>query len=209
MRLHELLNEDDNEDRILKTLHEYFIVDDKHPGDPPDIFVDDGLVYITTNKKFSTIVCRLSKQVSTLPVKFGTVMGRFSCSERKLTSLEGSPNYVGGVFSCFGNNLTNLIGGPRIVMEEYNCHLNPLQSLDGLPEKVGSLRIGYRPNLPLLKILTIPDIDFVQIIGLSSEYPFLKQLNKIMNIYLKQGKKGVLLAAAELSKIGCKGNARL
>tara|TARA_B100001059_G_C17313118_1_gene322953 strand:+ start:232 stop:504 length:273 start_codon:yes stop_codon:yes gene_type:complete len=43
---------------------------------------------------------RLKKQVEKLPFKFGKVTGDFSCSHNRLTSLKGSPNYIGSDFDC-------------------------------------------------------------------------------------------------------------
>jgi hypothetical protein len=44
------------------------------------------------------------------------VGGDFNCSDnRKLTSLEGAPSYVGGGFYAYNTNLENLIGAPKEV----------------------------------------------------------------------------------------------
>ena len=70
-------------------------------------------------------------------VRFGEVKGYFSCSNNKLTSLEGAPREVGGGFSCSENQLTSLEGAPRKVGEIFICQSNQLTSLEGAPREVG------------------------------------------------------------------------
>jgi len=70
-------------------------------------------------------------------IKFNKVSGNFSCSEEKLTSLEGAPQKVGGDFNCSWNKLTSLAGGPKEVGGDFNCEYNKLTSLEGAPKKVG------------------------------------------------------------------------
>jgi hypothetical protein len=67
-----------------------------------------------------------------IPVKFGKVKGYFNCNENNLSSLGGSPKYVGDIFCCDHNKLTNLIGLPEKIDGMFNCYYNKLISLDGL-----------------------------------------------------------------------------
>ena len=69
-------------------------------------------------------------------VRFGVVERHFSCSDNRLTSLEGAPRKVGGDFWCENNRLTSLEGAPRKVGGDFDCGSNRLTSLEGAPEKV-------------------------------------------------------------------------
>ena len=70
-------------------------------------------------------------------VRFGVVKGYFDCSNNKLTSLEGSPQWVGGSFNCNNNSLTSLVGAPQEVRGDFSCSNNKLTSLVGSPQEVG------------------------------------------------------------------------
>ena len=72
-----------------------------------------------------------------LPLKFGTITGRFYCHDNRLTSLEGAPHTVGDNFSCGYNKLTSLKGSPHTVGEGFACHQNLLTSLEFAPKSVG------------------------------------------------------------------------
>jgi hypothetical protein len=71
-----------------------------------------------------------------LPIKFGSVSGYFSCSDNKLTSLEGAPQSVAGNFYCSYNKLTSLVGAPKSVGGYFWCNNNNLTSLEGAPQSV-------------------------------------------------------------------------
>lgn len=70
-----------------------------------------------------------------MPLKFNSTH-TFDCSSNELTSLIGSPKYVGGSFHCTHNKLTSLKDGPLKVDGEFNCSMNELTSLAGAPESV-------------------------------------------------------------------------
>ena len=72
-----------------------------------------------------------------LPLKFGKVTGLFTCSDNKLTSLEGCPDTVGGSFNCSDNKLTSLEGCPDTVGGWFNCSDNKLTSLEGCASSIG------------------------------------------------------------------------
>jgi hypothetical protein len=115
---------------------------------------DDGSIDV--NQKVSLSYYGLTE----LPLKFGVVTGTFYCSDNKLTSLKGSPKWVGGdfrcdenlltslefapeyvgdTFICLHNNLTNLKFSPKEVRGGFNCVANELTTLEGCPEEVGGL----------------------------------------------------------------------
>jgi hypothetical protein len=89
-----------------------------------------------------TFNCQFQDLTDFKGVEFGDVTEDFRCSHNKLTSLAGSPEYVGEVFWCEDNRLTSLEGGPRIVGDKYSAHANEIVSLEGLPER--RVGIGYQ-----------------------------------------------------------------
>jgi hypothetical protein len=89
-----------------------------------------------------TFNCQFQDLTDFKGVEFGDVTEDFRCSHNKLTSLAGSPEYVGEVFWCEDNQLTSLEGGPRLVGEKYSAHSNEIVSLEGLPER--RVGIGYQ-----------------------------------------------------------------
>jgi hypothetical protein len=72
-----------------------------------------------------------------LPVKFGKVSGWFNCNDNNLTTLDGSPNYVGGEFDCYNNNIMTLEGCPRYVGDFFRCSHNNLTTLEYCPKYIG------------------------------------------------------------------------
>jgi hypothetical protein len=78
------------------------------------------------------------KRLTQLPLRFGNVTGRFSCSMNILTTLEGSPHTVGDDYHCSINMLTSLEGSPTSVGGNFRCGHNGLTSLVGAPHSVGS-----------------------------------------------------------------------
>jgi hypothetical protein len=100
-------------------------------------------------------VLLLERNLSKLPLKFGTVSGHFHCEHNKLTTLEGSPKEVGKSFFCEYNNLDNLNMCPQIVRGEFVCHSNKLTSIVGAPREV----LGFHcSNNKLTNLEGIPKV---------------------------------------------------
>ena len=74
-----------------------------------------------------------------LPLRFNKVSGYFRCSNNYLTTLEGSPKWVGSGFFCGGNRLTSLEFSPEYVADDFSCGYNDLTDLVGSPKEVGSV----------------------------------------------------------------------
>ena len=72
-----------------------------------------------------------------IPITFNKVSGSFYCQSNGLTTLKGSPKYVGGSFYCQKNKLTSLSGSPESVGSLFNCGFNDLTDLKGCPEHIG------------------------------------------------------------------------
>lgn len=66
------------------------------------------------------------------------VLGKFNCSNNKLTSLEGCPKNIYGDFYCHDNQLTSLEGAPKLINGFFNCDNNKLKNLKGYPSNVKS-----------------------------------------------------------------------
>lgn len=198
MRLHEI----SDDIRIESKLLNYFEVDESSDN----YIIKNGIVDFISN------VYKLKKSVPKLPIMFNKVGGSFNCAMNYLTTLEGSPKIINESFYCGFNLLTSLEGGPIHVGEDYKCDgNNELNSLDGLPQTIGKgLYLGYRKDLPMLKILGVRNLKklYLKSIYINDE-PLITPINDIINKYLGQGRIGVLQCAAELTRAGFKGNARL
>jgi hypothetical protein len=82
--------------------------------------------------------CNENKKLTSLEGSPKYVGGSFFCTYNSLVSLEGAPEYVGSDFFCDGNKLTSLEGAPRYVGYDFSCFdNNNLTSLEGLPEYIG------------------------------------------------------------------------
>ncbi len=83
-----------------------------------------------------------------LPLVFNKVTGDFYCYENRLTSLKGSPKWVGGNFSCYDNHLTSLEFSPEYVGCDFFCDFNDLTDLVGSPKYIGGdFLCGHNPEL--------------------------------------------------------------
>jgi hypothetical protein len=80
----------------------------------------------------------LSKGLTELPLRFNKVSGDFCCHDNKLTTLKGSPRWVGKNFYCDKNELTDLKFCPKNISGVFFCYNNRLTSLEYSPDYVGS-----------------------------------------------------------------------
>jgi hypothetical protein len=184
------LNEIEDTSSILKILNRHFKITGK-------IDINNGIIDVDGN-------VNLIKKISKLPVQFGNVSSDFSCSGNQLTTLEGAPRSIGGGFSCSDNQLITLQGAPSSVGGGFNCYNNKLTTLEGAPISVGGgFHCSYNNNMPLLRLLLIKDVKKISL------QPKNDIVKNILNKYLGQGRGGALQCAAELTKAGYKGNARL
>ncbi len=83
---------------VGKIIRDYWIIIDSYNINC------DGSISVDGSVKFAECMDYLTE----LPLKFDKVIGDFDCSKLSLTSLHGSPNYVGGTFNCSFNNLNSL-----------------------------------------------------------------------------------------------------
>jgi hypothetical protein len=66
------------------------------------------------------------KGLTELPLVFNKVSGWFDCVRNNLTSLKGSPRWVGSDFNCYRNQLTSLEFSPNYVGGDFSCEYNDL-----------------------------------------------------------------------------------
>jgi hypothetical protein len=67
-----------------------------------------------------------NKKLNELPLVFNKVTGYFGCGYNKLTTLKGSPRWIGGSFSCAYNKLRDLEYSPDYVGGWFDCYDNQL-----------------------------------------------------------------------------------
>jgi len=92
------------------------------------------------------------RSLTKLPLRFGKVTGYFYCYKNQLTTLEGSPYWVGKNFDCSNNELTTLEGGPKTVISRYYCSNNQLVNFKGFPEDYEGNYVNFDKN-PVYKEL--------------------------------------------------------
>ena len=103
--------------------------------------INDGVVDVDGNVDLSR------RDLTELPLNFGRVTGVFDCSYNKLTTLKGSPKYVGKNFYCINNELTSLEFGPIEVGADFYCSDNKLTSLEFSPKIVGGWFVCYKTKI--------------------------------------------------------------
>ena len=79
---------------------------------------DDGSIDVNGDVDLSRF------ELTELPLRFNKVTGNFHCGYNNLTSLKGSPGWVGGYFICSRNELTSLEFSPDYVGCDFDCSNN-------------------------------------------------------------------------------------
>jgi hypothetical protein len=164
-----------------------------------------------------------------------SVGGNYNVQGNKLISLKGSPSAINGEFNCLYNpELHNLVGGPKQVkiMQCGGNHVTNVSYLEGAPSaidmfcmdgvdyflnKASRLSLsGIEKVLPPTKKLVIRRSKVTNALGVillkgltSVAFVSDKEVSDILNKYLGQGRKGMMLAQAELVQIGREDAAQL
>jgi hypothetical protein len=113
---------------------------------------DDGTIDVDGNVNLSYSYLRHDSKLKKIPFNFGEVTGYFNCSGHNITSLEGSPYYVGKNFNCSSNKLINLVGSPEEIGGDFDCYSNhKLNSVLGMSIEIGKGFFTY--DCPKLKEL--------------------------------------------------------
>jgi hypothetical protein len=145
----------------------------------------------------------------------------YSADHNELTSLRGAPRKINGTFYIVHNPLPNMIGGPDEV-KTLRCGaagVSDVHFLEGAPRITKELRIfsetvmslsglhKYVPSVPkitidtkvlnVLSLFLIKDLTTVKLWKVEDS-----KANVIINKYLGQGRKGMMLCQAELVQNG-------
>jgi len=91
---------------------------------------DDGSVDVQGNALIPT-------EYTSIPVQFRNVSGDFFCDNTQLTSLKGSPVWVGSVFRCNHTQIASLQYAPQHVGSGFSCSETRISSLQYAPRYVG------------------------------------------------------------------------
>lgn len=199
MKLSELFESDEEDVKITHTFVRYFHTNLAKGADGRiREWIHNGKISVPGD-------CSLKQtnKISQLPIKFDIVIGRFDCKNNNLTTLEGSPIEVNTMI-CSNNKLTSLIGAPERVNNLFSCYKNPLKSLDGLPKFIRRIVLPYSPDFQLLKLLLVNGLN--EIIFEPSPTDESSRVRDILQHNLGKGKGNILKVAAELKRMGYKGN---
>lgn len=156
-----------------------------------------------------------------------SLTGDFMCSNNRLESLEHAPKKIDPTasFYCHRNRISSLTHAPAggSLYFEHNklttlnhapaCDYlsalyNPLQNLAHTPDHINKLVISYAPDLPLLGLLNVKEIELRDSFT-NTLTPLVVEINKILNAHTRQGRAGQIQCAAELIRAGHKSNAWL
>lgn len=128
----------------------------------------------------------------------------FICSRNKLTNLSHAPT-VAKLFDCSYNLLTDLTTCPGA--QEVFAAYNPFEHFRNTPGNIERVTITYKPNLPLLGLLSVHHVEIFD----PDNGEYMEPLSKILNAHVGKGvinKAAMLKCAGELIRTGYKGNAR-
>ena len=162
---------------------------------------DQGVVDIKTSIEIS------NARFTTLPVKFGHVLGTFDVRHEGLTSLENCPHLVLSGFLASDNPITSLVGGPQRVGGGYNVLHTKLQTLEGLPQDVNSvLWLPWNPHMGYLRCCLVN----VPLIAIQDDRNIRQEaIMEIINKYVGKGWAAMVPCARELIRAGFRENAKL
>lgn len=132
-------------------------------------------------------------------IKFGKVDAGFDCSSRGMTSLKGTPDYVGGNFICSWNNLKNLKNGPKQVLSYYaqGCNLTTIFQSHNLPRSMECLSLSNNPKLKSISGLSQRLINSLYI----NECPLARGAKHIMGVSYIYSRDSDILNN-EMNKLG-------
>lgn len=148
-----------------------------------------------------------------LSVKFKEIRGSFYAQGEDLTTMLGSPEWIGGDYQAYGNDFANLEGIPEYVSGRIALHFNPrMTTLKDINKKVrhcDGIMIPGTINTHILGILLIPGIKQV---GTSNTDPTLSDETRIAAVILNRHANrdhDILEAQEELRTAGLRNYGRL
>ena len=146
------------------------------------------------------------------PIAQGKVLGYFSCSSTKITSLEQGPSWVGGDFYCWNTKITSLEGGPSYVGDDFDCSGTNVTSLHNIHKQIkhigGTFYISNTVRSYILGVMLIKGLQRIQFYNSNIEQVQVAAIIAIINKHLA-GDRNVHLAQEELIEAGLSEFAKL
>lgn len=99
----------------------------------------DGFVNINGN------IWIHSKNLTSIPMKFGIVTGHFSCYDNQITSLKDSPYEVGGNFNINNNQISSFAYMPKKIGNCFYCERNQITSFEHIVPDIKFMFCKYNP----------------------------------------------------------------
>ncbi len=147
-------------------------------------------------------------KITELPCMFATCAESFDCSNNKLKSLKGCPEYVGGFFDASANLLKSLEHVPSYISGTAYFTGNPsLRSLVGIGKQIKFVHIlKFGPfikqgGIGVLLIDGIKKIEVAYPSFNSKRTPWIDAVD-IINEYIPKGSSGILQCQEELIDAG-------
>ena len=160
---------------------------------------DDGSIDVNGS------VTVYNKGLDKLIIKFGNVSDSFYCSQNRLTSLEGCPEYVGEFFDCSDNEITSFKGSPDKIHYGFSCSNNKIRSFEGCPSINGRFECDGNPIYHIWKLFT--DCDKIE---LFNDYDILQDntiiLDRLNDFLEEVGKEKVTEFSINQLKNNCRYN---
>lgn len=130
------------------------------------------------------------------------IKSNFVCSSSQITSLEGSPVFVGGYFSCSFTEITSLEGAPRYVGEDFTCYRTKIKSLLNVHKQIKHIGGSFQlPNTIKSNVLGVMYIKGLKSIQFDQRTKKQKQVEIIINKHLS-GDRDVHACQEELLEAG-------
>lgn len=134
-----------------------------------------------------------------------TIRGDFICqNQTALVSFEGSPKYIAGNCNLQENQLSSFDGLQITVMGTFDISYNRFTSLKDIHKHVLGARSICLAGNPLgsnvLGLFLIPGLEYVHVTVNAKNH--LHPIQRLINKWLKQGRKGLLGCQMELIENG-------
>lgn len=145
-----------------------------------------------------------------LPLSNAVIKGDFDVAYTAITSLEGSPSWVGGNFYCEHTKIRSLEGSPSWVGGNYNCDHTKITSLHNIHKQIkhigGTLTLSDTIKSNVLGVVMIKELK--GILFAAATTPEQKGVANIINKHLA-GDRNVHACQEELIEAGLKEFAKL
>jgi hypothetical protein len=201
----------------------------KHTVDYGNLDLDNCsliTLYGSPERVERNFICSNNPHLDSL--RFGPkwVGGNFDCEKTGITSLKYAPEYVGGNFD-YPEHIGGFKGAPKYVGGIFSHTGTAVQSYEGLPATIGKLyinpinnslktlhqytsveelRVGYYGNITglmgIFLMKGLKDFKLFKRDGTDKEQADAYGVGDLINNYMHQGRKGMMLCQAELVQGG-------